>query len=80
MKRVLVRIDREITLEELADKYGDNKRQFGALTTCLFAGVLITLTMISAILIFPQILDVIFKDARCKKIFLIMLPMLLTEV
>ncbi len=61
-----------------SDTVGDNKRQFGALTTCLFAGVLITLTMISAILIFPQILDLIFKDARCKKIFLIMLPMLLT--
>ena len=60
------------------DTVGDNKRQFGALTSCLFAGILITLVMISAILIFPQILDLIFKDARCRKIFLIMLPMLLT--
>ena len=34
--------------------------------------------MISAVLIFPQILDLIFKDERCKKIFIIMLPMLLT--
>ncbi|MCI8420758.1 MAG: oligosaccharide flippase family protein [Clostridia bacterium] len=61
-----------------SDTVGDNKRQFGALTTCLFAGVLITLVMISAILIFPQILDLIFKDKRCRKLFLIMLPMLLT--
>ncbi len=61
-----------------SDTVGDNKRQFGALTTCLLAGVLITLVMISAILIFPQILDLIFKDKRCRKLFLIMLPMLLT--
>ena len=61
-----------------SDTVGDNKRQFGALTTCLFAGVLITLVMISGILIFPQALDLIFKDERCKKLFLIMLPMLLT--
>ncbi|MDE6472108.1 MAG: oligosaccharide flippase family protein [Clostridia bacterium] len=61
-----------------SDTVGDNKRQFGALTTCLFAGVLITLVMISAVLIFPQILNLIFKDERCRKLFLIMLPMLLT--
>lgn len=61
-----------------SDTVGDNKRQFGAMSTCLFAGVLITLVMISAVLIFPQILDLIFADKRCKKIFIIMLPMLLT--
>lgn len=61
-----------------SDTVGDNKRQFGALSTCLFAGVLITLVMISGVLIFPQLLDLIFADARCKKIFIIMLPMLLT--
>lgn len=61
-----------------SDTVGDKKRQFSALTACLFAGVLITLTMISAVLIFPQMLDLIFTDKRCKNIFIIMLPMLLT--
>ena len=61
-----------------SDTVGDNKRQFGALSTCLFAGVLISLVMISGVLIVPQLLDLIFADARCKKIFIIMLPMLIT--
>ncbi|MDE6613941.1 MAG: oligosaccharide flippase family protein, partial [Clostridia bacterium] len=61
-----------------SDTVGNNKRQFGAVATCLLAGVLITLTIISAILIFPQILNFVFADERCRKIFIIMLPMLLT--
>lgn len=61
-----------------SETVGNNKRQFGAVSTCLLAGVLITLTIISVILIFPQILDFIFADERCRKIFIIMLPMLLT--
>lgn len=61
-----------------SDTVGDNKRQFGAVSTCMLAGVLITLCIISAILIFPQTLNLIFSDARCRKIFVIMLPMLLT--
>ncbi|MBD5099960.1 MAG: oligosaccharide flippase family protein [Clostridiales bacterium] len=61
-----------------SDTVGNNKRQFGAVSTCLLAGVLISLTIISIILIFPQILDFVFADERCRKIFIIMLPMLLT--
>ena len=61
-----------------SDTIGNNKRQFGAVATCMLTGVLITLTIISMILIFPQILDLIFADERCVKIFIIMLPMLLT--
>ncbi|MDE6188653.1 MAG: oligosaccharide flippase family protein, partial [Clostridia bacterium] len=61
-----------------SDTIGNNKRQFGAVSTCLFAGILITLFIISVILIFPQILDFVFADERCRKLFIIFLPMLLT--
>lgn len=62
-----------------SETVGDKKKQFGAVSTCLIAGILITLAIISVILIFPQILDFIFSDKRCKQIFIIMLPMLLTS-
>lgn len=62
-----------------SDAVGDTKKQFGSVSTCLLAGVLITMFIISFLLTFPQILDFIFTDARCKKLFMIMLPMLLTS-
>lgn len=61
-----------------SDAVSDKKSQFGSVSTCLFTGVFISILLISAILTFPQLLDFIFSDKRCKKIFLIMLPMLLT--
>lgn len=62
-----------------SDAIGDTKKQFGSVSTCLLAGVLLTLFMVSVLLTFPQILDFVFTDARCKKLFMIMLPMLLTS-
>lgn len=62
-----------------SDAIGDMKKQFGSVSTCLLAGVLLTLFMVSLVLTFPQILDFVFTDARCKKLFMIMLPMLLTS-
>lgn len=62
-----------------SDAIGDTKKQFGSVSTCLIAGLLITMFIISFILTFPQILDFIFADKRCKKLFMIMLPMLVTS-
>lgn len=62
-----------------SDAIGDTKKQFGSVTTCLLAGLLITMFIISFLLTFPQILDFIFADKRCKKLFMIMLPMLVTS-
>lgn len=62
-----------------SDAIGDTKKQFGSVSTCLLAGVLLTLFILSLLLTFPQILDFVFSDERCEKLFMIMLPMLLTS-
>lgn len=62
-----------------SDAVGDRDKQFGSVSTCLLTGVLLTLFMVSLLLTFPQILDFVFTDDRCKKLFMIMLPMLLTS-
>ena len=52
-----------------SDAVGDTKKQFGSVSTCLLAGVLLTLFMVSVLLTFPQK----FADEVLKVLFAVIL-------
>lgn len=60
---------------------GDLKAQRSAVTTAMMISLMISIAVCTLFYSFPSLLDLLFSDARCRKLFLIILPtMIATSV
>ena len=60
---------------------GDLKAQRSAVTTAMMISLMISMAVCTVFYSFPSLLDLLFSDARCRKLFLIILPtMIATSV
>ena len=60
---------------------GDLKAQRSAVTTAMMISLMISMAVCTLFYSFPSLLDLLFSDARCRKLFLIILPtMIATSV
>lgn len=64
---------------KVAGVSGDKAKQNGFVTSSLIIGLSVGIVLVGLALIFNKHLDVLFADDRCVKLFLIMLPTLITS-
>lgn len=57
---------------------GDYKSQYSIFSTCLITSMIFAVGTCIIFYAFPSLIDHLFSDPRCKPIFLIILPMLIT--